>query len=374
MSVKVESVAMDAGTLDVDSRRVLQPACNRVPTQVHQNNNLKKKSTTKPPTSPKPPQSPSSPTSTLSPLSKYPTPPRPQHKRSPSLESTPISPTSKPSNHDQKEEHHPQLFVPKASFGLAVGRKKLRNLGDIAEVPGSIAAARREEAKQIKAQRKQKIAHYGRAKKAGVASPAVVAEAVAVQEQRRCSFITANSDPVYVVYHDEEWGVPVHDDRMLFELLVLSGAQVGLDWTTMLKKRETFRATFCAFEAEAVSQLSERQMASISAQCGLDLTKVRGAVDNAKVILQIKREFGSLEQYIWGFVSKKPIITEYKSARKIPVKTSKSESVSKDMVKRGFRSVGPTVIHSFMQAAGLTNDHLLSCPRHPHHNTPSSSS
>ncbi|URD98276.1 Methyladenine glycosylase [Musa troglodytarum] len=236
--------------------------------------------------------------------------------------------------------------------------------------PGSIAAAQREHAVLMQAQRKMRIAHYGRtpAKLEGKVVPvdsSVLSDASGLEE-KRCSFITPNSDPVNIAYHDQEWGVPVHDDKMLFELLVLAGAQVGLDWTTILKKRGEFRAAFAEFDAELVSKYTEKQMASISAAYGLDLGRVRGVVDNAKRILEVSRELGSLDKYLWGFVNRKPLSTNYTSCRKIPVKTSKSESISKDMVRRGFRFVGPTVVHSFMQAAGLTNDHLLSCPRHLH--------
>ncbi|KAK1326581.1 hypothetical protein QJS10_CPA01g00602 [Acorus calamus] len=239
-----------------------------------------------------------------------------------------------------------------------------------AKAPGSIAAARREEATMRQAERKMKIAHYGRTTKAKVAGAppvVVVEEANNGQEEKRCSFITSNSaDPIYVAYHDEEWGVPVHDDKMLFELLVLTTLQVGSDWTTLLKKRSDFRVAFSGFEVEIVSRFSERQIVSVSARCDIDLGKVRGVIDNAKRILEVQNEFGSLHAYLWGFVNYKPIVTQYKSCRKIPVKTSKSESISKELVKRGFRYVGPTVVHSFMQAAGLTNDHLLTCPRHLH--------
>ncbi|KAJ6846288.1 uncharacterized protein M6B38_279595 [Iris pallida] len=241
--------------------------------------------------------------------------------------------------------------------------------------PGSIAAAQREQASLAQAQRKMKIAHYGRTpaklekEAATAAAPVVVVNAATVansQEEKRCSFITPNSDPLYVAYHDEEWGVPVHDDNMLFELLVLSGLQVGLDWTTILKRRKGLRSAFAGFDAEVVARFSERQIGSISTDYGMDLGKVRGVVDNSNRILEVRKEFGSFDKYLWGFVNHKPISTNCKSCRKIPVKTSKSESVSKDMVRRGFRTVGPTVVHSFMQAAGLTNDHLVSCPRHLH--------
>lgn len=152
--------------------------------------------------------------------------------------------------------------------------------------------------------------------------------------------------------------------RLLFELLVLSGAQVGLNWTTILKKRDAFRSAFAGFNAETVSKLTEKQTASISGEYNIEIGRVRSIIDNSKSILKVTQEFGSLNKYIWGFVNNKPISPQYRSSRKIPVKSSKSEAISKDMVRRGFRLVGPTVIYSFMQAAGLTNDHLLTCSRH----------
>ncbi|CAD6229501.1 unnamed protein product [Miscanthus lutarioriparius] len=244
---------------------------------------------------------------------------------------------------------------------------------------GSIAAAQREHAAQAQAQRKLRIAHYGRtasfsrvesrvgatatATAAAAAEPAVPASPTG-HDEKRCSFITPYSDPLYVAYHDEEWGVPVHDDELLFEMLTLSGVQVGADWTSILKKRHVYREAFSGFNVDAVSKYTEKQMASLSADYGLDLGTVRGTVNNACRILEVRRDFGSLDKYVWAFVNNKPLSPSYKYSRKIPVKTSKSESISKDMVRRGFRFVGPTVIHSFMQAVGLTNDHLVSCPRH----------
>ncbi|CAL0303663.1 unnamed protein product [Lupinus luteus] len=171
-------------------------------------------------------------------------------------------------------------------------------------------------------------------------------------------------DPIYIAYHDEEWGVPVHDDKMLFELLVLIGVQVGSDWTSILKKRQGFRTAFSEFDAAIVANLNYKQMMSISSEHGIDISIVRGVVDNANRILEIKKDFGSFGKYIWSFVNHKPMSTQYKFGHKIPVKTSKSESISKDMVRRGFRFVGPTMLHSFMQASGLTNDHLITCHRH----------
>ncbi|MCE2055345.1 hypothetical protein HAX54_042439 [Datura stramonium] len=241
----------------------------------------------------------------------------------------------------------------------------------IVKAPGSIAAARREQVAIAQVQRKMKIAHYGRTKSAkyeGKVSSLDPSFASAVspnpREEKRCSFITPNSDPLYIAYHDEEWGVPVHDDNLLFELLVLTGAQVGSDWTSVLKKRQEFRDAFSGFDPEIVSKYNEKKITSTSVEYGIELSQVRGAVDNSNRILEIKKTFGSFDKYLWAFVNNKPIATQYKACNKIPVKTSKSETISKDMVKRGFRYVGPTVIHSFMQAAGLTNDHLIACSRH----------
>ncbi|KAH6764782.1 DNA glycosylase superfamily protein [Perilla frutescens var. frutescens] len=244
---------------------------------------------------------------------------------------------------------------------------------------GSIAAARREQVAILNEQRKLRIAHYGRTKSSSSSklldhdqNSNIINS---LNDIKRCSFITPNSDPIYVAYHDQEWGVPVHDDEMLFELLVLTGAQVGSDWSSVLKRREDFRDAFSGFDVEAVSKYSEKKINCISSQYRIDLSLLRGAVDNSKRILQIKKEVGSLDKYLWGFVNHKAIETAYKWSHKIPVKTSKSETISKDMVRRGFRQVGPTVIHSFMQAAGLTNDHLITCPSHPkttthHHHHP----
>ncbi|KAF8716738.1 hypothetical protein HU200_025823 [Digitaria exilis] len=240
---------------------------------------------------------------------------------------------------------------------------------------GSIAAAQREHVAQAQAQRKMRIAHYGRTAsfsrvegRVGATATAAAGDSVPAsptgQDEKRCSFITPYSDPLYVAYHDEEWGVPVHNDELLFEMLTLSGVQVGADWTSILKRRHVYREAFSGFDVDAVAKYTEKQMASLSADFGLDLGTVRGIVNNACRILEVRRDFGSLDKYVWAFVNNKPLSPSYKYSRKIPVKTSKSESISKDMVRRGLRFVGPTVIHSFMQAVGLTNDHLVSCPRH----------
>ncbi|XP_076943224.1 uncharacterized protein LOC143613398 [Bidens hawaiensis] len=232
----------------------------------------------------------------------------------------------------------------------------------IVNAPGSIAAAWREQVAVMQVHRKMKIAHYGRSIKSAKNDSSLVN--INVAEEKRCSFITPYSDPVYVAYHDEEWGVPVHDDKLLFELLVLTGAQVGSDWTSVLNKRKLYREAFSGFEAETVSEFTDMKIATTSSSYGIDIGFIRGVVDNSKCILKVKNEFGSFNKYIWGFVNHKPIVPNYKVNQKMPVKTSKSETISKDMVRRGFRQVGPTVIHSFMQAVGLTNDHLTTCSRH----------
>ncbi|KAK4440396.1 putative GMP synthase [glutamine-hydrolyzing] [Sesamum alatum] len=271
----------------------------------------------------------------------------------------PASPTSKP---NIKKINPPTPPPPKSK-----STKTPPQSSDLA--PGSIAAARREQVAILHEQRKLRIAHYGRtAASSKSTSPSNNnsnnSAAPVLQQEKRCSFITPNSDPIYVAYHDEEWGVPVHDDKLLFELLVLTGAQVGSDWSSVLRKRQDYRDAFSGFDAEIVSKYSEKKMSWISGEYGIELSLIRGVVDNSKRILEINKEFGSFDKYLWGFVNEKPMVTQYKWLHKIPAKTSKSETISKDMVRRGFRLVGPTVIHSFMQAAGLTNDHLITCPRH----------
>ncbi|KAJ9564799.1 hypothetical protein OSB04_000765 [Centaurea solstitialis] len=229
----------------------------------------------------------------------------------------------------------------------------------IVDSPGSIAAARREQVAVMQVQRKMRIAHYGRSKSAKYDScskltsyfdPNSLPSAI-VREEKRCTFITPNSDPIYVAYHDQEWGVPAHDDKLDL---------IGLRFL----RKDIFREAFSEFDAEIVSKYSEKKITSISSDYGIEVSLVRGVVDNSKSIIKIIDAFGSFNKYIWGFVNHKPIATQYKSSHKMPVKTSKSEAISKDMVRRGFRQVGPTVVHSFMQATGLTNDHLTTCPRH----------
>uniref|UniRef100_A0ACD5V4V2 Uncharacterized protein n=1 Tax=Avena sativa TaxID=4498 RepID=A0ACD5V4V2_AVESA len=183
--------------------------------------------------------------------------------------------------------------------------------------------------------------------------------------KRRCSWVTANTDPCYVAFHDEEWGVPVHDDKKLFELLVLSGSLAELTWPTILNKRSIFREVFMDFDPALVSKLSERKIIAPGSPSSslLSEQKLRGVIENARQILKIIEEFGSFDKYCWSFVNHRPILSTFRYPRQVPVKTSKADAISKDLVRRGFRSVGPTVVYTFMQVTGMTNDHLVSCYR-----------
>ncbi|KAH0916401.1 probable GMP synthase [glutamine-hydrolyzing] [Brassica rapa] len=180
--------------------------------------------------------------------------------------------------------------------------------------------------------------------------------------RRRCAWITPKADSSYVAFHDEEWGVPVHDDKKLFELLSLSGALSELSWTDILSRRQLLREVFMDFDPVAVSELNEKKV--ISAISLLSEVKLRSILDNARQVRKIIAEYGSFKKYMWNFVSNKPTQSQFRYQRQVPVKTSKAEFISKDLVRRGFRSVSPTVIYSFMQAGGLTNDHLIGCFRY----------
>ncbi|GLT73362.1 hypothetical protein SLA2020_452280 [Shorea laevis] len=186
-----------------------------------------------------------------------------------------------------------------------------------------------------------------------------------LQTKKRCAWVTPNADPSYAALHDEEWGVPVHNDKKLFELLVLSGALAELPWPVILSKRHIFREVFADFDPVTVSNLNEKKMIA-PGSTGISLLsepKLRAIIENARQISKVIDEFGSFDNYIWSFVNHKPIVSRFRYPRQVPVKTPKADVISKDLVRRGFRSVGPTVIYSFMQVAGITNDHLISCFR-----------
>ncbi|XP_028803504.1 uncharacterized protein LOC114758612 [Neltuma alba] len=185
-------------------------------------------------------------------------------------------------------------------------------------------------------------------------------------ELRRCNWITKNSDKVYIEFHDECWGVPAYDDNKLFELLAMSGLLMDYNWTEILKKKEILREVFAGFDPHTVAKMEEKDIMEIESNKALSLaeSRVRCIVDNAKCIVKIVRECGSFSNYIWGHVNHKPAINRYKYPRNVPLRSPKAEAISKDLVKRGFRLVGPVIVHSFMQAAGLTIDHLVDCYRH----------
>ncbi|KAL2338214.1 hypothetical protein Fmac_012660 [Flemingia macrophylla] len=186
-----------------------------------------------------------------------------------------------------------------------------------------------------------------------------------LEDKKRCGWVTPNSEPCYISFHDEEWGVPVHDDRRLFELLSFSGALAELTWPTILSKRQLFREVFLDFDPSAVSRMNEKKIVGPGNPTNTLLSelRLRSIIENARQMCKVIEEFGSFDTYIWNFVNHKPIVSQFRYPRQVPVKSPKAEVISKDLVRRGFRSVGPTVIYTFMQVAGLTNDHLISCFR-----------
>jgi len=180
----------------------------------------------------------------------------------------------------------------------------------------------------------------------------------------RCGW--AGTDPLYVAYHDEEWGVPAHDDRTLFEFLILEGAQAGLSWSTILKKRDNYRRAFDGFDPAAVAAYDEARIAALLADPGIvrNRLKVRAAVRNAQSYLRVQQEFGRFDTYVWGFVGGRPIVNHWQSLREVPAETAESRALSQDLQRRGFTFVGPTIIYAYMQAVGMVNDHLVRCFRH----------
>jgi len=173
-------------------------------------------------------------------------------------------------------------------------------------------------------------------------------------------------DPLSITYHDEEWGVPVHDDRLLFEFLILEGAQAGLSWSTILAKRENYRRAFDEFDARKVARYREAKVARLLANPGIvrNRLKVAGATANACSFLAVQKEFGGFDRYIWGFVGGKPRQNAFTGMKEIPARTPESDAMSKDLARRGFKFVGSTICYAFMQATGMVNDHLKSCPRY----------
>jgi len=173
-------------------------------------------------------------------------------------------------------------------------------------------------------------------------------------------------DPLYIRYHDEEWGVPVFDDQKQFEFLVLESAQAGLNWLTILKKRENYRKAYDGFDPKKVALYDENKIEELMNNPGIirNRKKIEASINNAKHFLHIQKEFGSFSTYIWGFVDYKPFINQYHDLSEIPAKTDLSEKISKDLKKRGFQFLGPTIIYSHMQAVGIVNDHITGCYRY----------
>ncbi|MCA9867812.1 MAG: DNA-3-methyladenine glycosylase I [Anaerolineales bacterium] len=174
------------------------------------------------------------------------------------------------------------------------------------------------------------------------------------------------SDPAYIDYHDTEWGVPVHDDRLLFEFLVLEGAQAGLSWRTILLKRDNYRRAFDRFDPATVAAYDEAKVAELLANPGIvrNRLKINSAIRNARGFLELQAAYGSFDQYVWSFVDGRPIINEWESLRQIPAETTESRALSQDLKRKGFNFVGPTIIYAYMQAVGIVNDHLVNCFRH----------
>ena len=187
---------------------------------------------------------------------------------------------------------------------------------------------------------------------------------MAAKDKIRCPWCLKFDD--YIKYHDNEWGVPVHDDQTHFEFLILEGAQAGLSWSTVLKKRAGYRKAFANFDATKVSRFTPAKIEKILLDPGIirNRLKVNAAVNNAKRFLEVQKEFGSFDTYIWSFVNNKTIVNEWRSDKNVPATSTESDSLSKDLIKRGFKFVGSTVIYAHMQACGLVNDHLVDCWRY----------
>ncbi|MFZ5809180.1 MAG: DNA-3-methyladenine glycosylase I [Chloroflexota bacterium] len=182
--------------------------------------------------------------------------------------------------------------------------------------------------------------------------------------QQRCDW--AGNDPLYLDYHDSEWGVPIYDDQKLFEFLILEGAQAGLSWITILRKREAYRQAFAGFNPEIVAQFTDDHVNDLLQYSGIvrNRRKIEAAISNARAFLAVRERFGSFSNYMWQFVDGKPLVNTWSNVASIPAKTDLSEKMSRDLIQRGFRFVGPTICYAHMQAVGMVNDHLVQCFRY----------
>lgn len=185
-----------------------------------------------------------------------------------------------------------------------------------------------------------------------------------MNNMQRCAWST--SDPLYITYHDQEWGVPVHDDRLLFEFLILEGAQAGLSWITILRKRENYRQAFDQFDPQKVARYGDDKILELLNNSGIirNRAKINAAIGNARAFLAVQEEFGSFDAYIWRFVGGKPIQNGWTEMAQIPAKSAEAEALSKDLVGRDFKFVGPTICYAHMQATGMVNDHTVDCFRY----------
>jgi DNA-3-methyladenine glycosylase I len=182
--------------------------------------------------------------------------------------------------------------------------------------------------------------------------------------RERCAW--SGTDPLFIAYHDEEWGVPIHDDRVLFEFLVLEGAQAGLSWRTILRKRDAYRRAFDRFDPRKVARYEKRKVAALLKDAGIvrNRAKIASAIKNAKAFLDVQAEFGSFDAYQWRFVHGRPIQNRWRAEGDIPPRTAQSDAMSDDLKRRGFSFVGSTIIYAHMQAVGMVNDHVVTCFRH----------
>lgn len=187
---------------------------------------------------------------------------------------------------------------------------------------------------------------------------------MAKKPEHRCEW--CGTDPIYVEYHDKEWGVPVHDDQKLFEFIILEGAQAGLSWITILKKREGYRKAFANFDVNKVARFTDKKLEKLLLNPAIvrNKLKVKSAVTNAQAFLKVQEEFGSFDKYVWRFVDGKPLVNKFKGMKDIPAKTDISDIMSKDLKQRGFKFVGSTICYAHMQATGMVNDHTVDCFRY----------
>jgi DNA-3-methyladenine glycosylase I len=183
-------------------------------------------------------------------------------------------------------------------------------------------------------------------------------------EKIRCPW--PGDDPVYIKYHDKEWGVPLHSDRKLFEFLLLEGFQAGLSWRTILLKRGNFRKAFDNFDYNKIANYNKRKIVSLMKDAGIirNRLKIESAVRNARAFIELRKEFGTFDKYIWSFVNYKPVVNKFRSTKELPARTELSDIISRDLKKRGFNFVGSTIIYAHLQATGMVNDHLVSCFRY----------